>query len=58
MINITIAPQTLIMPMASLIRKSALTSYLTLTFIEMTCEGVGTASPGVLGWIDSPSIRF
>jgi hypothetical protein len=49
MINITIAPQTLIMPMASLIRKSALTSYLTLTFIEMTCEGVGTASPGVLG---------
>lgn len=35
--------------MASLIRKSALTSYLTLTFIEMTCEGVGTASPGVLG---------
>lgn len=52
------APQALIIPIANLIRKSALTSSLIVTFIDTTAVGLGTASAGVLGCIDSPSIKF
>lgn len=53
-----IRPQALIIPIANLIRKSALTNYLVVTFILNIWTGLGTASPGVYGCIDNPIIKF